>query len=268
MCTLILLQHCMYIGFKCDLDEIPHCESSLGVPNPVVKLSSLDEDNLIDLEAQMRDLTYKIDLEFEKLFRAMYKSFKKSEEIDHNELVITLTKKERFFEPAELRQTKTVYDVLLMVKSNCSYFNYEVLQTLVKVHGSDQDKSHLEEYEKAFAEYCSVMPCAERVENTCKSNRTKLNFKLDFNMEQLKESDIKSIQSKIARHLRIRPSSLYLSSIENGCILLGFLVPNFIVDDIFLLSDAQILALYSEVKVLSIESATSKVVSMLCAKVL
>ena len=152
------------------------------------------------------------------------------------------------------------------IKRYCSYFNYEVIETLILADGSDKDKMYLEEYIKAFSEYCIAMPCAEEIcgHESGKSTRTKIKFKLDFNRAQLKPDAIKRIGRNIAKHLGIRPSSLYLCRVKDGCVLLEFLVPTFIVEHLFPLSNAQIIALYTEVKVLAIENPSLHLVSSSC----
>ena len=231
----------------------------------MVSFASLDEDDLEDLQAQMSELTKEINLQFDKFFDAIFTSFRDSKQIDRDKVVVILTNKEAVFEKDELEGAKSMYDVFRMIKYHCSYFNYDVLTTMIQVHGSDRDKTYLEEYNKAFTEYCKAMPCAEGVygNESSKSRRTKLKFKLDYELEQLKPNDVRSIKNNIARCLGIRPSSLYLCRVKEGCVLLEFLVPDFIVEKVFPLSDSQILGLYSEVKVLSVEHHALPFVSIL-----
>ena len=211
----------------------------------------------------MSELTRKIDVEFQSFFSKVFTSFRDSEKIDRDKLVLTLTRNETIFEEDELAKTKTVFDVFMLIKRSCSYFNYEALQTLVQIEGSDKDKKYLEEYIQAFSEYCKAMPCAEEIcggENA-KLKRTKLKFKLDFDRARLKPDAIQSIKLNIARCLGIKPSSLYLSRVKDGCILLEFLVPTFIAKDLFPLSNAQTVTLYTEIKVLTIENSSLHLVS-------
>ena len=242
------------------LCEIPHHESSLAVSNPVVDIKSLNEDDQEDLECVINELRRKIHIEFHKLINVILKSWN-SRKIDFEELFLTV-KNENVFEEGDLDRVKTVHDVLLMVKSRCSYFNHEVFQTMIEVHGSDQDKTYLQRYKEEFTVYCKAVPCIECVDygNGNESKRTKLGFKVDFELKDLKQNVVKSIQHNIARHLGIRPSSLYLQRVTDGCVLLEFLVPNFVVEKIFPLTDSQIVALYSEDKVLTIESEAFKLV--------
>ena len=239
----------------CNLDEIPHCKSSFEVSNPIVRFSDLEEDDLEDLHAQMDELTRTIKLEFKKFLDKVFVSFRDSTEVDRDRLVLTLLKEEALFEEEELAEAKTVFDVFKTIKPYCSYFNYEVLETLVQVNGSHQAKGYLKEYIQAFSLYCKAIPCAEEIcgsEDT-KSKRTKLKFKLDFDRQQLKPDAVHSIKRRIAGHLGIRPSALYLCRIKDGCILLEFLVPTFIVERLFPLSNTQKIKLCEDVKVLTIE---------------
>ena len=227
----------------------------------MVDFNNLKEDDRVDLEYQISKLIKKIKLEFTKLFKEIHKAFVNSEEINRDQLVVTLTNEEPLFEQADLDLKKTVHDILLIVKSRCSYFNYEVLQKLIEVHGSDQDNALLEKYNQAFTEYCKAVPCTESVDyGNGSESTTKLGFKVDDKLKELKQGDIKSIQHKIADHLDIKPSLITVYRVTKGCVLLEFLVPNFIIEKIFPLTDSQIVALYSEDKVLTIESKAFKLV--------
>ena len=177
--------------------------------------------------------------------------------MDCGRLVVTLIKKEKLFKEGELSKATSVSDVFKAIRPYCSYFNYDVLETLVQVNGSSKEKRYLKKYIQAFSAYCKAVPCVERVcgsdhEDTI-SKRAKLKFKLDFDREQLKPDAVRSIKCKIAKHLGVRPSALYLCRIEEGCISLTFLVPPFITEHLLSLSDAQKIALHEDVKTLSIE---------------
>ena len=64
----------------------------------------------------------------------------------------------------------------------------------------------------------------------------------------------------------MRPSALYLCGIEEGCVLLEFLVPSFIVQHLFPLSDAQKFALQRDVKALSVECEALNMVRLMYDK--
>jgi hypothetical protein len=255
--------------FKPDLGEIPLCATSFKIPNPVVRIGDLDEDDQEDLYAQINELTRKIELKFRQFFDQIFTSFRESQDVDRDRLVMTLINREGLFKEGELAEATSVSDVLKAIRPYCSYFNYDVLETLVQVIKVPKTKDYLDEYIQAFSAYCKAMPC---IENVCGSDheearmkRTKLKFKLDFDREQLKPDTVRSIKYRIAKHLEVRSSALYLCRIEEGCISLEFLVPTFILEDVLpTLTEAQKTALYEdvEVKALAIECKELNVVSI------
>ena len=253
--------------FSCDLADIPQLKSSFEVSNPIVRFSDLDEDDREDLLAQIDEQTKKIELEFGKLVDKVFTSFRDSG-VDHNRLILTLIGKEKLFKEDELEGIKNIYEVFKIIRPYCSYFNYDVLETLVQTHGSRQAKTHFKKYIQAFSAYCKAIPCVEEIcgNHDTKSKRTKLKFKLDFDRQQLKPDAVRSIKRKIAKHLGMRPSALYLCGIEEGCVLLEFLVPSFIVQHLFPLSDAQKFALQRDVKALSVECETLNMVRLMYDK--
>ena len=182
---------------------------------------------------------------------------------------MTLINKEKLFKEGELAEATSVSDVFKAIRPHCSYFNYDVLETLVQINGSSKEKHYLKKYVQAFSAYCKAVPCVEKVcgndHEETKSKRTKLKFKLDFDREELKPDTVRSIKYKIAKHLGVRPSALYLCRIEEGCISLEFLVPTFILEDLLPLTDAQKVALSQdfEVKALAMECEELNVVSIL-----
>ena len=241
--------------FSSDLGDIPRCKPSFEVTNPVVQFSDLEEDDLEDLRAQIQKLTEKIKLEFDKFIDEVFVSFRDSQKVDHDRLVLILISREKLFKEDELAEVKCILDIFKIIRPYCSYFNYDLIETLVQVSGLPQAKSCLKKYVQAFSAYCKAMPCVEKLcgNEDAKSKRVKLNFKLNFDRQQLKPDAVRSIKYKIADHLGVKPSALYLCKIDDGCISLEFLVPTFIVEQLFPLKDAQKIALYQDVKVLAIE---------------
>ena len=194
-------------------------------------------------------------MEFSKLFDQVYESL--SKHFEHKRVVLTLTREgvQVFQGNKKLLRAKNMFDVFSTIQPHCSYFNYDLLKLLVGVHGTSEDKMCLDGYLKSFASYCQAMPCAEEICGNDGSgmDRIKLKFKLEFDRQQLKPNYVKdNIISNNARILKIKPSSLYLHRIREGCVCLEFLIPSFLFDDLFPISDEQMVALYREVNVTSI----------------
>ena len=157
----------------------------------------------------------------------------------------------------KLNEAKDIimFEVFKAICPHLSYFNYDLLKLLVDVHETPEDKKCFEKYLKSFANYCRAMPCAEEVcgSDNPRSNRVKIKFKLNFDRQRLKADYVKDIVRNIARILKIRPSSLYLRSIKEGCVSLEFLLPFFLLYRLFPLTDDQIVSLYTELKVTAIQ---------------
>ena len=202
----------------------------------------------------MSEKTIEISAQFKKLLEQVYKSLCLSRE-EHTSVVRTLAPDgAMIFEPISgLSETKNMSDVFNVVSRHCSYFNYDLLQLIVKNHGTSNDKDNMEQYIKSFTAYCEAMPCAER---TCGSNnpgQIELLFKITFDRHDLKPNYLRRVKINIAKILKVTPSSLYLHTLEEGCVLLKFLIPPFLFDRLFPLHNEQRIFLYREVDVIAVQ---------------
>ena len=236
--------------------DCPHKTSdSLPVSNPIIRFEELSEDDREDLFSKMRELTKNINSKFKKLLDQVCESLKRR--VEHDRVVLTLTEDDVmvFDRDDKLDEAKDMFGVFKAIRPHCSYFNYDLLKLLVDVHGSPKDKENFEDYLQSFTAYCKAMPCAEEIcgNGDSESKRIKLKFKINFDRQRLKPDALRGIKCNIANHLKIKPSSLYLRSIKEGCVLLEFLVPSFLLESIFQLSDEQKCALYYVDKVISIQ---------------
>lgn len=195
--------------------DIPYTPSSLGIPNPTVNFSGLSPDDREDLEAQIESLTREIHVKFLKLQADLIKSLKKSK-ITPAQIIQTLKahtclachsdniKSATLFQDCqeELSSAKEVEDVFVTISQYFSYFNYELFEMIVEVHGSHRDKENMQNYLKHFSAFCEKVPCVE-FHQEChysETKRTKIKFKLDYKRNQLKLGDVKRIYS--AQHCK------------------------------------------------------------------
>ena len=65
----------------------------------------------------------------------------------------------------ELISAKTVDDAMLVVGNYCSFFNYYMIEHLIKKLGTIQDKENLEKYKEEYSEYAErrVFECPSEV---------------------------------------------------------------------------------------------------------
>ena len=228
--------------FSCDLNKIQHHLSSLKMNNPVVYLPELNKEDREDLLIQMSEQTRKINIAFHTFHEEVFQSVR--DKIDRESLVTGLANDIEFTE-----DDKTTADVFRKVLHHCSYFNYDLLEMIVKMFGLD--KTPLDKYLGTFSQYCQAMPCIEEVCGSAGSTagQTKVTFKLDkIERHELTYQELRRLKGKIAGHLGIRPSALYICFIKGGCVLIECLVPTFIIERVFPLSDSQIKALDNDLK--------------------
>ena len=91
----------------------------------------MDEDDREDLLAQIDELTEKIELEFGKLIDKVLSSFWDSG-VDHNRVIVTLIGKEKLLKEEDLAGTRNIDDVFKIIRPYCSYFNYDLIEMLIK----------------------------------------------------------------------------------------------------------------------------------------
>ena len=247
----------------CELAEIPHKQSSLPIPNPVVQYSELSNDEQEDLQAQIEELKLEIHTKFLKFAADLISSL--HERIAATDIVCTLlehctvypTKSISLLQEhkqalLDAKDTKNIFTVIFPFYS---YYNYELLQIIVDVHGSERDKEKMQQYILEFSNYCRRVPCVEFYDDGYQTSlkRVKLKFKLDYDKELLTLKDIKDIQRNISRILNIRPSVLFLHSIQDGCTAITFLVPDPCIHAVLNVLEEKTCTLQREVKMMTIE---------------
>ena len=264
---------------KCDCDtEVIYSGQQYAVceGHMYTAWASLNPDDKIDLEARLMDDAEVIREEFALLCWRVRDSFEQrdikpltlasalldltiSEESSNGNSGIPLLKEKE----GALMSAKSVHDIFHVLRPHMNFFNYEILQFLIKGKGSKEDKMALSVFLKKFEEFCkrhvfevpftvysngqsSDSPIAEQrlhvkitrlfkavllthdasksvppvgdnahcqVEKICSNE-------LGINLE-----DAKNIQRKIAKILKLKPSSLFLDCISEGSVILTFLLP-------------------------------------------
>ena len=154
----------------------------------------------------------------------------------------------------ELIKATEIEDVFFVIDPYLSYFNYELLQIIIGTHGTAKDKQNMQQYLNDFSEYCKKVPCVEfDVPNSRECKSTKIKFKLDYDKNQLKLGDVKRIQRCIAAILNLKPSTLSLHCIEDGCVIFTFLMPTSIVNYVMDIIEMNKSILKDEIKLLHVE---------------
>ena len=160
-----------------------------------------------------------------------------------------------------LMRAKSVHDTFDVLRPHMNFFNYEILQFLIKGKGSKDDKKALSTFLKNFEEFCkrhifevpfTVYSNGQNSDNPIMQQRLHVkvtrHFKAALLTQGASESvptpsdstqlekicsntlginleDAKNIQRKLAQILNLKPSSLFLDSISEGSVILTFLHP-------------------------------------------
>ena len=236
--------------------------------------ATLDPDDKIDLEARLLTDAETIGEEFAHLCTKARDSFKErgiTPQILADTLmdltvykpgsschdIIPLFKEEG----GTLRRAESVRGIFHALRPHMSFFNYEILQFLIKGKGSDSDKVALCTYLTNFTEFCRrhvfevpfrTYSNGHKIESQNTKQRLHIKITEHFKAAILMISaakalpsmddeiqannvcssklginleDAKNIQRKLATILGLNPSSLFLDTISEGSIILTFLLP-------------------------------------------
>ena len=239
---------------SCSLDSYLDrgCPQSRQSSFPFLDLSTLDDDNKEDLIQTLSNDTTSMLSRFSDLFNSTCESLNKrnipTQQVARCALSIDgyeSTSKKRLLLSEytdELRSAKTNDDLFIILKPYMSFFNFELLECIIKNLGSEKNKKELEVYHTNFDEFCRrkvfqvpthTFDNREQSMHAYAVKHKRTVFAVLITMQDVPNlSDVKNIQRKIATLLGLKSSTLRLHSIEPGSLLLVFSVPSFIAKDI------------------------------------
>ena len=137
----------------------------------------------------------------------------------------------------------TVDTVWNIVGEYFSFFDYDILETIVDTLGDDSDKQNFARYKEDFVAYASRRLIIEATPsgNDCESNgdNTTMLVVLDSSYDECEIGHLKRLQIKLSEVLNLNKGILQLCKVKEGSVQLVFQIPNFITKDIFPLSPDQ-----------------------------
>ncbi len=139
-------------------------EAPTSVSFPYLDISSLDEDNKIKLEDQLIHDTRKMVIRFTAFTLIIQRSFEK-QRIPLNKIKDSVFSLDAFndgitvkvLDPQdkqEIKNAKNLAQIFMVLREYISFFNYEIVQYLIKLLGSPDDKTQLREYCSALDQFC------------------------------------------------------------------------------------------------------------------
>ena len=158
-----------------------------------------------------------------------------------------------------IRKASSVAEIFITLRDYISFFNYQIIEHLIKHHGSTDDQKRQEEYLDSFNTFCqrSIFEVPTNIfsNSPCQYGRL---FALKCTERVATLNGIQGVKERIAQVFGLQPLALHLRSIKKGCIELHFLISAAVADHILPVSPSQHSAL-SEigVRVLSCEKMSS-----------
>ena len=124
---------------------------------------------------------------------------------------------------------KNMQEVFMILSDYWSWYNYYLLEVIVKKFGAKEDKANLQEYLDKFTLFLKKrlpqLQDSVEVGTRYRRGQKKLLFKVDKHWDTIPLEQIKELHHKIAEILKVPLHVLYLASVSKGCICLEFLVP-------------------------------------------
>ena len=142
----------------------------------------------------------------------------------------------------ELKTADTIPKIFLVLKDYFSFFNYDIIEHIIKVLGTEEDKVNLQSYKSTFNRYAKrrICECGPHFGPVSDTDHADVFVKVDSRYDNYTVEEIKGFCNKLSETLRVlSEGALRLCRIEKGCFQLTFQVPSFVQQRTFPLSRDQ-----------------------------
>ena len=131
----------------------------------------------------------------------------------------------------ELKAADTIPKVFLILKNYFSFFNYEIIEHIIKKLGTESDMTNLQSYKDMFDQYVNrrVFECRPQFGPVSRTDCSNIILKLDSRYDNYTAAAIKAFLHKLSEVLCVSSQGvLRLCEVEKGCIQLTIQVPLFV----------------------------------------
>ena len=221
---------------------------------PYLNLSGLTHEQQEGLKGKLWSESQEIMMQFQKLISATVKSLNR-QNVSRDELLIHVMAlgafKPVFKEPQipafhycfkELKAAETTSKVFLVLSDYFSFFNYHIIEHIIKELGTEEDKARLQRYKEHFDRYAKrrIFKCMPEFGPVSDADHADIFVKLDSQYDDYTVAEIKGFCHKLCEILCVSAQGiLRLCRVDEGCIQLMFQVPLFLQQKIFPLSREQ-----------------------------
>ena len=142
----------------------------------------------------------------------------------------------------ELKAVDTIPKAFLVLNDYFSFFNYQIIEHIIKELGTENDKTELQKYKEHFDRYAKrrIFECLPEFGPLSDADHADIFVKLDSQYDNYTVTQIEGFRHELSKILYISSQGvLRLCRIDKGCIQLMFQVPSFVQQEIFPLSREQ-----------------------------
>ena len=142
----------------------------------------------------------------------------------------------------ELNMADSIPKIFLVLQDYFSFFNYDIIEHIIKMLGTREDKAELQSYKMKFNQYVRrrIYECQPYFGPESKTDHPNIFVKLDSRYDNYTGAEVKRFCRKLSETLHVSSKGvLRLCQVEKGCIQLTFQVPSFVQQKIFPLSREQ-----------------------------
>ena len=142
----------------------------------------------------------------------------------------------------KLTAADTIPKVFLILKDYFSFFNYHIIEHIIKELGTEEDKAELQRYKEEFNQYAKrrIFKCIPQFGPVSDADHADIFVKLDSQYDEYNVTEVKWFCHELSEILHISSQGiLRLCRVDEGCFQLMFQVPAFVQHKIFPLSREQ-----------------------------
>ena len=138
----------------------------------------------------------------------------------------------------ELSKATSLENVFIITGDQaCSWFDYDIIKDVVHRFGDSEGRRCIETYEANFKKYSEErLPKGVKhieIGGGSKKGGKQLVIKIDREWEEVTFRDLDKLRGSFASILGVRRRDLYLADVQEGCIMMTFVLPNQLAQKLF-----------------------------------
>ena len=142
----------------------------------------------------------------------------------------------------ESKAANTIYEIFMVLNDYFSFFNYQLIEHIIKSLGTEEDIAELQRYKKDFNQYAKrrIFECLPEFGPVSDADHADIFVKVDSQYENYTVAEIEEFRHALSEILCVSSQGiLRLCRVDKGCFQLMFQVPSLVQHRIFPLSTEQ-----------------------------